>query len=417
MNEEIAPDEIAADTAAATADEASPLTIQEQELALAREDPSVAAEIERQAEQAEQELALAPQDARQIETQFEQEAISEVGQVDPTLAAELEAEIASRPTATPDVQAPPTAAVIDEQEAQLAQQDPALAAELQSQAEQAVKEMVADPKSAAQTYETFIAAEVKELGAVDPTLAAEIEAENNQTYVTIDDAGQPTQGPAPSPTVIGNPTADEGQWSYQGADGYCGPDSISMMIMAATGVHLTEQQIETWASQHGEMGPLAPTTPDLPSIGVGMNPAEAAATINHFGGQYGIRAEVIENGNLTDLEGYLAQGREVMIAIDATRIWHDGPDAGQPNHFVVVTGFDPTTDTVYINDPGEPDGKAEAIPLSEFESAWETSGDVMIVTEPTGESGGGAAAESGAAAAPGPVLLPIAIDGRLVRAA
>ena len=85
-----------------------------------------------------------------------------------------------------------------------------------------------------------------------------------------------------------------------------------------------------------------------------------------------------------------------------------------------MTGFDPTTDTVYINDPGVPDGKAEAIPLSEFESAWETSGDVMIVTEPTGEAGergggGGGGAEPGRGAA-GPVLLPIAIDGRLAAA-
>jgi hypothetical protein len=419
MNDEIAHEEIAADTAAATApEETSQLSLQEQELALAREDPSLANVVGQQAEQAEQELALAPQDASQIEAQFEQEAIGEVAKVDPQLATELQAELASRPTQAPEVQAPPTPAVIDAQVAELAQQDPGLANEIQGQAQQAMQEMITDPQNAAQTYETLVATEVREVGAVDPALAKEIEAENNQTYVTINDEGQPTQGQAPTSAVIGNPTADETQWTYEGADGYCGPDSISMMIMAATGVHLSEQQIETWAAQHGDVGPLAPTTPDMPSIGVGMNPAEAAATISHFGAAYGIRAEVIENGNLTDLEGYLAEGREVMIGIDATRIWHDGPDAGEPNHFVVVTGFDPTTDTVYINDPGEPDGKAEAIPLSEFESAWETSGDVMIVTEPTADAAGGGGAEGAASdAAGGPVLLPIAIDGRLVRAA
>jgi uncharacterized protein YvpB len=411
MNDEIAHEEIAADTAAATAPE---LTLQEQELALAREDPSVAALIEQQAEQAEQELALAPKDADQIETQFEEEAIAEVAKVDPQLAAELEAEVANRSAETPTVAAPPSEAVIRAEEAQLAQQDPALAAELQAQQEQAIKTGVADPQEAAQIYEAFVATEVKEIGAVDPTLAQALEAQSTQANVTYSDAGTPTQGLAPTSAVIGNPTADESQWTYQGADGYCGPDSISMMLMAATGEHVSEQQIETWAAQHGDVGPIAPTTPDLPTLGVGMNAPEAAAAISHFGAAYGVKAEVIEGGTVGDLEGYLAQGREVMIGIDATRIWHDGSDAGQPNHFVVVTGFDPTTDTVYINDPGVPDGKAEAIPLSEFESAWETSGDVMIVTEPTGEAdAGGAAAE----AAAGPVLLPFAVDGRLLRPA
>jgi len=425
MNDEIAPEDIAADTAAATAPEqTSETALQEQELAFAREDPAVAALIEQQGQQAEQELALAPQDAAQIEAQFEEEAIAEVAKVDPQLAAELEAEIASEHAQEPTVVAPPSAAEIAAEEAQLAQEDPALANELQAQGEQALKASVADPQEAAQIYEAFVATEVKEIAAVDPTLAAALEAENNQTNVTINDEGEPTQGLAPTSAVIGNPTGDESQWSYQGADGYCGPDSVSMMLMAATGVHLSEQQIETWAAQHGDMGPLGPATPNEPTIGVGMSPIEAAAAIDHFGAAYGVKAEVIENGSLGDLEGYLAQGREVMISIDATRIWHDGPDAGEPNHFVVVTGFDPTTDTVYINDPGEPDGKAEAIPLSEFESAWETSGDVMIVTEPTGEAGtggeaaagGGGGAEPAAGASAGPVLLPIAIDGRLVRA-
>lgn len=427
MNDEIAHEEIAADTAAAIVPEDTSATTlqeqeQEQELELAREDPGVAALIEQQGQQAEQELTLAPQDAGKIEAQFEAEAIAEVAKVDPQLAAELQAEVASRPAPTPTVAAAPSAAEIQAEEAQLWAEDPTLAAELQSQQEQLLKESDADPQDAAQIYETFVATEIKEIGAVDPTLAQALEAQADATNVTMNDEGEPAQGLAPTSAVIGNPTGDESQWSYQGADGYCGPDSVSMMLMAATGVHLSEQQIETWAAQHGDVGPLAPSTPDMPSIGVGLNPTEAAAAIDHFGAPYGIKAEVIENGNLGDLEGYLAQGREVMIGIDATRIWHDGPDAGQPNHFVVVTGFDPTTDTVYINDPGDPNGKAEAIPLSEFESAWETSGDVMIVTEPTGEAGesggggGSSSSEPSAGVSAGPVLLPIAIDGRLVRA-
>jgi hypothetical protein len=56
-------------------------------------------------------------------------------------------------------------------------------------------------------------------------------------------------------------------------------------------------------------------------------------------------------------------------------------------------------------------GKEEAVPLSEFQSAWSTSNDVMIVTSQTEKSSSGGAD----AVRPGPVLLPIRLDASLVR--
>jgi predicted double-glycine peptidase len=122
-------------------------------------------------------------------------------------------------------------------------------------------------------------------------------------------------------------------------------------------------------------------------------------------------------GSLSDLEGYLAQGREVMIELDDQRIWHQPgtPDSGAANHYVVVTGVDPSTNTVFINDPGTPDGREESIPLSDFESAWSTSNDVMIVTTTTSTDASDAASGGGLKqASPGPVLLPILLDRGLV---
>jgi hypothetical protein len=157
------------------------------------------------------------------------------------------------------------------------------------------------------------------------------------------------------------------------------------------------------------MSPLGEDPAGTPSIPVGMDANEAAAAINALGAQYGVTADV-KYGNMDELGTYLKEGRKVMVAVDAQQLWHE-PGQADPdvaNHWVVVTGFDPTTDTVYINDPGEIYGKEEAVPLKEFESTWGTSNDVMIVTE-TEKAGG----ES----APGPVLLPITLDGSLARPA
>ena len=120
--------------------------------------------------------------------------------------------------------------------------------------------------------------------------------------------------------MIGNPTEDASQWTFQGANGYCGPNSISMMIEAATGHHMTEQQVAQWAISNHEMTHLPKSMDPAgePSLHYGMLPDQAANALNALGSQYGITAE-IKSGNMNDLEGYLKQGREVMIELDDQR--------------------------------------------------------------------------------------------------
>ncbi len=401
--------------------------IAQQEQQLAQQDPALAARIAQQQAQAEQAARANPQEEPQIAAQFEHEAIQEIGRVDPQLAQELAAQAQPGPHSTtsthqtePQHATPPapvpSAQVIDQQVRQLAQQDPSLATEIRQQEAQAQQAAEKDPQQAAQIDAKLEHEEVHEIGQVDPRLAQELAAQAQQANVTFDAEGAPTQGVAPTDHVIGNPTQDASQWTYQGANGYCGPNSISMLIEAATGHRVTEQQIADYAIQHGEMTrlPSADDPSSIPSIHYGMLPQQAANAVNALAQQYGITAE-IKTGNMGDLENYLKQGREVMIELDDQRIWHQPgvADSGSANHYVVVTGFDPSTNTVFINDPGVPDGKAESIPLSEFESAWSTSNDVMIVTDPSSSSGGGMAQERDAR--PGPVLLPIVMDGSLAR--
>lgn len=417
-----------ADSGSATAEQpASQEQIYEQEQQLAEYDPALAAEVVAQEAQAEREAQQNPSEEAQISAQFEQTAIQEIGAVDPQLAQELAAEAQATPHAsttthqvepqhtTPPV-AVPSAQVIEHQVQQLAQQDPSLANEIRGQEAQAQQAAEKDPQQAAQIDEKLEQTENREIGQVDPRLAQELSAQAQQANVTFDAQGDPTQGVAPTDHVIGDPTQDASQWTYQGANGYCGPNSISMLIEAATGHRITEQQIADYAIQHGEMTrlPSADDPSSIPSIHYGMLPQQAANAVNALAQQYGISAE-IKTGNMGDLENYLKQGREVMIELDDQRIWHQQgvSDSDSANHYVVVTGFDPSTNTVFINDPGVPDGKAESIPLSEFESAWSTSNDVMIVTDPSNSSGGGV--DEATDARPGPVLLPIVMDGSLAR--
>jgi hypothetical protein len=48
---------------------------------------------------------------------------------------------------------------------------------------------------------------------------------------------------------------------------------------------------------------------------------------------------------------------------------------------VVLTGIDPATGMAYLNDPGTPDGRMEAVPLNELMAAWQNGGNAMVVTE------------------------------------
>jgi hypothetical protein len=236
--------------------------------------------------------------------------------------------------------------------------------------------------------------------------------------LTMDSQGQPVHGTAPTDHVIGDPTADSSQWTFQGANGYCGPNSISMLVEAATGHHLSEQEIASWAISNGEMTHLPPQDDPagIPSIHYGMLPQQAVDALNSMGSEYGFSAK-LEQGNLHDLENFLKGGREVMIELDDQRIWHQPgvSDTGQANHYVVVTGVDPSTGTVFLNDPGSPYGKEESIPLSDFESAWSASNNAMIVTSQSSGSTDGSATggglETAPATTPGPVLLPVMLEG------
>jgi uncharacterized protein YvpB len=230
-------------------------------------------------------------------------------------------------------------------------------------------------------------------------------------HVTYDPSGHPVLGPAPSLDVNGHPGLDAWDWQWQGTqNGLCGPTSIAMVVNEfghqPDGTVLTGREVAYWAATHGDMIPDG--RPESTSdYGYEMNMEQISATLDH----YGVQNQVVQGGSLAMLEGYLRSGHEVILGVDGDRIWHDVPaseDPGRANHAVVLTGIDERTGYAYLNDPGSPDGRMEAVPIRELMSAWSTSGYCAVVTDavPTNHE----AAPTG----PGAVILPVVLHQELI---
>jgi Peptidase_C39 like family len=103
--------------------------------------------------------------------------------------------------------------------------------------------------------------------------------------------------------------------------------------------------------------------------------------------KHGIQSDLTTGNSMGTLEQDLAGGHKVIAALNAETIWNypagDG-DRTTPDHAVVVTGVDTGANVVHLNDSGTPDGRDEQIPLATFSQAWQTSNDLLIVTQETG---------------------------------
>ena len=99
---------------------------------------------------------------------------------------------------------------------------------------------------------------------------------------------------------------------------------------------------------------------------------------------YGIEAEV-QTGSMDQLRDMLDANTPVIIGLDSDDLYGVGDqpfaDDFVAGHAVVITGIDDEAGLVYINDPGFPDGAGVAIPIEQFEDAWQDGDHMMIVAE------------------------------------
>jgi LysM repeat protein len=187
-------------------------------------------------------------------------------------------------------------------------------------------------------------------------------------------------------TEHGDPAQAVTYWFAQhGSD--CVPASVTQVLSEAVGHRVPESEV---LQRMTALGMQLPTS----TQGVPFDDAERLLD------SFGISSHQEHNVTLARLEGYLDQGRSVILGVDADPIWHyqDGTSQGPAPHAVMITSIDESTGTVTLSDTGNPHGNEEQVPLNVFMYAWGQHGNQLVVTD------------SAVADHPGPALMPLTLN-------
>jgi hypothetical protein len=162
--------------------------------------------------------------------------------------------------------------------------------------------------------------------------------------------------------VIGDVT-DADFWFEQGTGFTCGPSSATQIIEDFTGADLPDETVV--AEVAAERGWL---TAD------GIAPDDLAALLTEFG----VPSTVERGQDWDDLAGYLAEGRAVVMMVDAYDYWAGQDQLDQPensdedvaNHVIRIVGIDTVRGVAIVSDSGTDDGRRLEISLEALEEAW-----------------------------------------------
>jgi hypothetical protein len=176
-------------------------------------------------------------------------------------------------------------------------------------------------------------------------------------------------------TIVGDPFGASDYWFNQAWNGSCVPASIAQVISVYTGEQFTDLDLIDAVNAVGgwSVGPDG-----VP----GMTPDAAEEVFDYLG----IPADSTHS-DLDELTGWLAEGRGVVVFVDADEIWGGADDgvADDYDHAVVITGIDSEAGLVYLSDTGTPDGNLETVPLEVFLGAWEDSGNAVVSVDMTAD--------------------------------
>jgi hypothetical protein len=192
--------------------------------------------------------------------------------------------------------------------------------------------------------------------------------------------------------VLGNPIQEEQYWGHQSHQDDCQEMAMADIVGQLTGHEPSEAEMVSLTEQMAS----ASHPGDVYVPGQGTSTQDAVEVFSH----YGITSTYSDDQGgtvssdqcLQSLESALSNGGKPLVSVDAPMIWDSlgiahQLDPGQPDHAVVVTGIDTSTNTVYLNDSGVGDtdgqhGAGEAVPLDVFMQSWATSGHEMVVADP-----------------------------------
>lgn len=175
----------------------------------------------------------------------------------------------------------------------------------------------------------------------------------------------PTEG-----SDVNNASDAMEHWEYQGDTGRCAQFAQMFVIEEALGIELDPDmfceisEANGWFSEEG-----------------GTNPEDMNKMLDYFG----IENEAYYGGTTDELIEALNNGDRVIVAVDSGEYWDDEAfwedwfDPNGADHAIEAIGYDEATDSIIVNDSGNPDGCGEMIPRDVFEDAWKDSDNYMIV--------------------------------------
>jgi hypothetical protein len=179
--------------------------------------------------------------------------------------------------------------------------------------------------------------------------------------------------------MYGDPATACPYWRPQHSSD-CVEMSVADMVGQITGNEPTEQEITTLA-QHtlskAHPGPIW-------HPGVGTSKPDNVVLLQHYG-IHAVSSDDSARGVPTGIAGLrqdLAQGRKVLVGVNAETIWNKPGDRTTDDHGLVVIGIDTGAGVVHLNDSGIKTGQDEQVPLATFTRAWATSHDFKTVTDP-----------------------------------
>lgn len=181
--------------------------------------------------------------------------------------------------------------------------------------------------------------------------------------------------------IVGDPASDLENWHMQTYEDTCAIASQEFILDEMTGRDFSEDELRQEAIDNGWYTPG------------GGTPLECTGNLLEA---HGIDVDKQYGGTLEDLNGKLAEGENVIVALDSDEILNpngiDADDmlanvAGMPeqgaNHAVQVIGIDhsdPDNPVVILNDPGQPNGQGIRVDADEFVDAWQDSDRFMVST-------------------------------------
>jgi uncharacterized protein YvpB len=173
--------------------------------------------------------------------------------------------------------------------------------------------------------------------------------------------------------IYGDPISDAELWHQQTYPDTCAVVSQEYILETYFGREFSEEELAIEAMSKGYYAPGIGTYSDY---------------VGNLLEDYGIEIDRSEGNTIEDLTNKLSENQKIIVAVDSNEIWYPSGEEQlkdllfmpEANHAVMVTGYDDSTQTVILNDPGHPSGAGMKVNVEDFENAWNDSCNFMVST-------------------------------------